>query len=282
MAGSGIQMYPCRLNSRMRLSVICLSYKGYTIEPTRKVVSSENLASSLRHIGIVFKSNKRLIIFDADGTTIDAYSAIEEAFSRHDLTLGDEESFQKRHHLFKYLGGLKEFPSFIKKNIRKDGRNKIVDTLTEVYRTEARLYPGIAELIKTLIEAPEVVVGLVTRNITNEPQETLRQLFLRHDIDVNELDFLVHVPLNERKTAQFRLIRKHFNINPALSYVCGDDHRDFLAAIYSGMHPFMVSYGFEDYERLTAKYDVPDEVISRTSSELCERIQHALELGVTV
>jgi len=282
MAGSGIPMYPCRLNSRMRLSVIWLSYKGYTIEPTRNVVFSENQAVSLRYIGIVYKSHKRLVILDADGTTVDAYSAIEEAFSRHALTLGDEESFQKRHHLFKYLGGLKEFPSFIRKNILKEGRDKIVDTLTEVYRTEAHLYPGIAQLIQSLIESPDVVVGMVTRNITNDPLETLRHLFRRHDIDVNELDFLIHVPLSEKKTAQFRLTRKHFDINPACSYVCGDDHRDFHAAVYSGMHPFMVSYGFEDYDRLTAKYDVPDEVISRTSSELCERIRHALELDVTV
>ncbi len=230
----------------------------------------------------MYKSNKRLIILDADGTTIDAYSAIEEAFARHGMTLGDEASFQKRHHLFKYLGGLKEFPSIIKKNIRKQGRKRIVDTLTDVYRTEARLYPGIAELIRSLIAAPDIIVGLVTRNITNEPLETLRQLFMRQDINVSELDFLVHIPLNERKTTQFRLTREHFEINPARAYMCGDEHKDFLAAINTGMHPFMVSYGFEDYDRLTTKFDVPDEVISRTPDELCGRIRHAMELTVSV
>ncbi len=234
------------------------------------------------HCEIMYKSNKRLIILDADGTTIDAYSAIEEAFARHGMTLGDEASFQKRHHLFKYLGGLKEFPSIIKKNIRKQGRKRIVDTLTDVYRTEARLYPGIAELIRSLIAAPDIIVGLVTRNITNEPLETLRQLFMRQDINVSELDFLVHIPLNERKTTQFRLTREHFEINPARAYMCGDEHKDFLAAINTGMHPFMVSYGFEDYDRLTTKFDVPDEVISRTPDELCGRIRHAMELTVSV
>jgi phosphoglycolate phosphatase len=227
---------------------------------------------------IMYKSNKRLIILDADGTTIDAYSAVEQAFAQHGMTLGDEASFQKRHHLFKYLGGLKDFPSNIKKNIRRKSRRKIVDTLTEVYRTEARLYPGIAELIRSLIAAPDIVVGLVTRNITNEPLETLRQLFIRHDLDVRALDFLVHIPLNERKTTQFRLTRERFEINPARSYICGDEHKDFLAAINTGMHPFMVSYGFEDHDRLTMKFDVPDEVISRTSDELCRRVRHAMEL----
>jgi phosphoglycolate phosphatase len=228
----------------------------------------------------MYKSNKRLIILDADGTTIDAYSAIEMAFSRHGMTLGDLESFQKRHHLFKYLGGLKQFPAMIKKNIRKQSRKQIVATLTEVYREEAQLYPGIAELVQTLISAPDIVVGLVTRNITNEPLETLRLLFLRHGIDSGQLDFMAHIPLNEKKTAQFRLARERFDINPARAYICGDEHKDYLAAIKSGMHPFIVSYGFEDHQKLTTKFDVPDELIARTSTELCARVLHAMDLRI--
>lgn len=226
----------------------------------------------------MYRSDKRLIILDADGTTVDAYSAIEKAFSWHGLSLGDEGSFQKRHHMFKYLGGVRQFPSILKKNFRKKGRKNIVATLTEVYRKEARLYPGIAELIQALIASPDVLVGLVTRNITVEPLETMRQLFLRHDIDVADLDFLVHLPLSEKKTAQFRATREHFGINPARAYMCGDEHSDFLAAISTGLHPFMVSYGFEDYKRLTTRFDVPDEVIARTPRELCGRVLHALEL----
>lgn len=227
----------------------------------------------------MYTSNKRLLILDADGTTIDAFSAIEEAFSRHGLTIGEETSFQKRHHLFKYLGGLKEFPSIIKKNIRKNSRTEIVDTLTEVYRTEARLYAGIADLIRTLIAAPDIAVGLVTRNITNQPLETLHQLFMRHAVDIRELDFLVHIPLSENKTSQFRSIREQLGINPARAYVCGDEHKDYVAAIRTGMHPFMAAYGFEDYDRLTTKFEIPPEVISRSSNDLCQRVLHALELN---
>ena len=227
----------------------------------------------------MYKSKKRLLILDADGTTIDAFSAIESAFARHGLVIGDETRFQKRHHLFKYLGGLKEFPAIIKKNLRKNGRTKLVDSLTEVYREEAVLYEGIPDLIRELVAAPDIVVGMVTRNITNEPLETLRQLFARHEIDIGSLDFLVHVPLSDSKTSQFRTIRERFMINPARAYVCGDEHKDFAAAIGTGMHPFMVSYGFEDHERLTTKFDIPDELIARTSDELCQRVRHALDLG---
>lgn len=233
------------------------------------------------HRKIIYKSNKRLIILDADGTTVDAFSAIGKAFSRHKMNLGDQESFQKRHHIFKYLGGLKQFPSILKQNISKQSRKQIVATLTDVYRNEAQLYPGIADLIRILIAAPDIVVGVVTRNITNEPLETLRLLFMRHGIDVNDLDFFIHVPLREKKTDQFRAIRERFEINPALAYICGDEHKDFLAAINTGMHPFMVSYGFEDHKRLTKKFEVPNEVISLTSEELCGRVLHAMELAVS-
>ena len=226
----------------------------------------------------MYGRHRRLLILDADGTTIDAYSAIEAAFSVHGLTLGDELRFQKRHHLFKYLGGLKEFPSILGKNLKKSSRAKIVQTLTEVYREEARLYDGVAELVRSLVAAPDVVVGLVTRNITNEPLETLGQLFARHDIDLDELDFVAHIPLSETKAAQFRDVRVRYGINPALSYVCGDEHKDYLAAISTGMHPFMVSYGFEDHDRLTEKYEIPSEVISRSPRELCGRVRHALKL----
>jgi phosphoglycolate phosphatase len=226
----------------------------------------------------MYKNKNRLLILDADGTTIDAFAAIEAAFDRHGLKLGDEASFQKRHNLFKYLGGIKEFPAFLKRNLRKQSRAELIDTLTEVYRTEARLYPGIADLIRSLIAAPDVVVGLVTRNITNEPLETLRQLFARHDIDIDALDFLVHIPLKEKKTAAFREIRARFDINPALGYICGDEHKDFNAAVASGLHPFMASYGFEDYDRLTEKFNIPAEVISRTSEALCAQVRHALDL----
>lgn len=227
----------------------------------------------------MFTSNKRLVILDADGTTIDAYNAIDKAFSLHGMTLGDEERFQKRRHLFKYLGGLKEFPSNLRKQLGKQKRKQLIATLTEVYREEATLYDGIAPLIQTLIDAPDVLVGLVTRNITNEPLETLRILFARHDIDTASFDFLVHIPLSKEKTEHFKTVRNELGINPARAYICGDEHKDYLAAMRSGMHPFMVSYGFEDFRRLTERFEVPEEVISRTPEELSARLLHAL--GIT-
>jgi len=200
----------------------------------------------------MYSNSNRLIVFDVDGTIIDAYSAIVETFSKHGMELGDLERFQKRHHLFKYLGGIKEFPFNLRKQLGKRSRKKILSTLTDVYRDDAELYPGMADLIRTLIAAPGIRVGLVTRNITNEPMLTIRKVLSRHDIDLDAFDFAVHVPLREDKTHALRSARKSFDINPARSYACGDEHKDFTSAIAAGMHAFIGSYGFEG--------DVPNSV----------------------
>jgi phosphoglycolate phosphatase len=226
----------------------------------------------------MYKNNERLIIFDADGTIIDAFSAIDEAFLKNGMIIGELEKFQKRRNLFKYLGEIKEIPNNLKKQLGRKSRKQILSTLTDVYRESALLFPGFAELIKALIAVPDIRVGLVTRNVTNEPLITLGRLLGRHDIDINDLDYMVHVPLGMDKTGFFKLARKDFDINPARSYACGDEHKDFIAATMSGMHPFIASYGFEDHKRLTKKFDVPEEVISRTPQELCTRISHALDI----
>ena len=227
----------------------------------------------------MYGNSDRLIIFDADGTIIDAFTAIDQTFSKHGMELGDLERFQKRHNLFKYLGGIKEFPINLKKQIGTQRRKKLLDTLTDVYRNDAKLYLGVPALIRSLIAAPGIRVGIVTRNITNEPELTLRKLLARHDIDPDALDFVTHVPLGQEKTSAFRAARKRFDINPARSFACGDEHKDFSAAMAAGMHSFMVSYGFEDYTRLTRKFAVPEDLISRTPEELCARVLHALDIG---
>jgi phosphoglycolate phosphatase len=225
-------------------------------------------------------SRDNLVILDADGTTIDAFTAIEHTFSHHRMDIGDLERFRKRRHLFKYLGGLKEFPGNIRQQLGKQKRSGLIETLTEIYREEATLYEHIAPLIRSLIAQEGLRVGLVTRNITHDPIETLTQLFERHGIPAAEFDFMIHLSLKQQKTAHFREIRNAFRINPAKSHACGDERQDFEAALGSGFHSFMVSYGFEDYERLTRKIGVPAELISQSPAELSDRLSHTLNLDI--
>ncbi len=221
-------------------------------------------------------SQDRLVILDADGTTIDAFKAIEKTFAHHGMDIGPLARFQKRRNIFKYLGGIKEMPRNLRHQLGRTRRRKIVETLTEVYREEATMFDGMERLIRHLAAAPDVRVGIITRNITIEPVVTLTRLFDRHGIEPDLLDFLVHLPLSEDKLASFRRTRERFEVNPARAYACGDELKDFRAAINTGMHPFMVAYGFEDYQRLHTKHAIPAEIISRSPDELAWRVCHAL------
>lgn len=218
------------------------------------------------------------MIFDADGTTIDAFHAVHQTFLRHGMVLGDLERFQKRRRLFKYLGGLREFPNNLRRQFGKQSRKRLLSTLTEFYRDEACLYPGIASLLRTLLATPDLRVGMVTRNVTLEPQETLRCLFDRHGIDTGEFDFLVCLPLGEDKTPHFKRERERRLINPARTYACGDEYSDYRAAIAAAMYPFMVAYGAEDRQRLKNVFGVPEECISPSPEQFCSRLLHALDL----
>jgi len=221
-------------------------------------------------------SREKLIILDADGTTVDAFGAITKTFAHHGMDIGDLTRFQKRRHLFKYLGGLKEFPRNLQRQIRPKKRAAMIATLTEIYREDAELYPGIRELMQSLVHEPMLRVGIITRNITFDPGETIRRLLRRNGVDPDGLDFFRHIPLKEDKTAHFKAIRDEFRINPGRAYACGDEKKDFVAAMSTGMHPFIVSYGFEDYERLTIKIGVPPELISRDPDEFSARVTNAL------
>lgn len=44
------------------------------------------------------------------------------------------------------------------------------------------------------------------------------------------------------------------------------------------MNPLVVSYGFENYERLTENFGIPDELISRAPRNFIERLCHTLDL----
>jgi phosphoglycolate phosphatase len=226
-----------------------------------------------------YENLERLVIFDADGTTIDAFHAIELAFLRHGMDIGDIDRFQKRRKLFKFLGGLREFPTNLRRQFGKQSRKRLLMTLTDVYRYEACLYPGIDLLLRTLLATPDIRVGLITRNVTIEPEETLKCLFRRYGIDTGEFDFFDCIHLRENKTVYLKRARQSFAINPVRAYSCGDEYSDYLAAISAGMHPFVVSYGFEDCVRLTKKFGVPSEVISTSPAEFVDSLLNALNLA---
>ena len=227
---------------------------------------------------MMYGSRDRLVIFDADGTLIDAFPVVERSFMLHGMDIGDLERFQRRRKLLKYIGGLREFPKNLRQQFDKGNRKRLKRTLTDVYREAAQPYPGMVSLMQRLIDAPDIRVGIVSRNVTIDPEETLSIVLRRFGIDSAGLDFLRCIPLGDGKASEFRTIRENYGINPLRAYVCGDEYRDYTEASASGMQAIIASYGFEDHGRLIGDYNVPPELIARTPTELALRLCHALDL----
>jgi phosphoglycolate phosphatase len=194
------------------------------------------------------------------------------------MDLGDLERFQRRRKLLKYIGGLREFPKNLRQQFDKASRKQIKQTLTDIYREEAQPYPGMVALLQDLINTPDIRVGIVSRNVTIEPEQTLAIVLRRHGIDSDQLDFIKCIPLGDGKAPQFRRIREKYGINPLRTYVCGDEYHDYSEANATGLQSIIASYGFEDYQRLVESFNIPPEVIAKTPAEMANRLRHALDL----
>jgi phosphoglycolate phosphatase len=133
-------------------------------------------------------------------------------------------------------------------------------------------------LLQDLINTPDIRVGIVSRNVTIEPEQTLAIVLRRHGIDSDQLDFIKCIPLGDGKAPQFRRIREKYGINPLRTYVCGDEYHDYSEANATGLQSIIASYGFEDYQRLVESFNIPPEVIAKTPAEMANRLRHALDL----
>lgn len=129
-----------------------------------------------------------------------------------------------------------------------------------------------------MYRSPDKLVVLDADGTTMDASQTMATAFLHHGIDNGTFDFLACIPLADDKATPIRTAHRFFDINPARAYACGDEHRDYDAAVSRDMHPLIASCGFENAERLIDGFGVPASVVADSPAELASRLARALDL----
>lgn len=204
--------------------------------------------------------NKKVIIFDFDGTIADSMMAIIGIVN----SLASKYSFDPIPE--KEIKGLQNlsFSKLIKeKKISKwkwllifwEGRKKFQKIIAQI-----KPFPECPEIIKKLKEQG-FVLGIITSNL----EKSVREFLKNNGLDI--FDFVLSRNGLSGKDKTIRKAIRKFNFQPEEVIYVGDEIRDVVAAKKAGVDCISVSWGYNSRESLlennpTYLVDRPEEILS--------------------
>jgi hypothetical protein len=210
-----------------------------------------------------------LVVLDFDGFLINSYKLLKITFEQFGLNIGDEERFKHRRKFLKYLGGGKELlRNLVAYSLPK--QKKIREVLTEVYQEDGRIYKEFVPLINEMVAQPALHVGIISRNFTHAPGNTIRTVLGNSEVNHEGLDFLIPIGIGVKKHAVLEGMRSpHYR----RCLFGADEIGDYRAAVDTGYDCIlMASYGFDKKERLLDEGGIPAEDIFDTPRELVRQL----------
>jgi len=213
-----------------------------------------------------------LLVLDFDGFMINSYALIRDTMAVFGLDVGDEERFKNRRKFLKYFGGGKELlKNLVGFSLPKT--RKLRAELTEIYRETGRLYPEFVTMVNEAIANPAVHCGILSRNFTLEPGQTMRTVLRRSGVEERDLDFVVPIPIGVDKTDVLQGMRSSRYFRALLA---ADEIGDYRAAVNVGYDCVIGSYGFDTRKRLIEHGEVPVACIRDTVAEAVAVLAEAL------
>lgn len=210
-----------------------------------------------------------LAVLDFDGFLVNSYRLLQTTFQHFGLNIGDEERFKHRRKFLKYLGGGKEFiRNFVRISLPKE--KKIREYLTQVYCEEGRVYRQFVPVINQMIKSSRVHVGIISRNFTLAPGNTIRTVLKNSEIDEQHLDFVIPLPVGGKKTDVLEGMKSSCY---KLCIFGADEISDYNAASTTGYNKIlMASYGFDNRKRLVENGEIPEEIIYDSPIEIADKL----------
>lgn len=191
-------------------------------------------------------------IFDFDGTIADSGDGIINCAIYALKKFGIEENDRVK---LRYFIGPPLYDSFMDLyGVSREESETLVGYYRERYATlgceEASLYPGVAELLKTLREH-----GVKTGVCSSKPQPFIEKIAARLGV-LDSFDFISGISLHYKDAEKDRLLRialEGLKIeNKSEAVMIGDRHFDIDAAKKMGVASVGAVYGFGSREELTA------------------------------
>ncbi len=212
-------------------------------------------------------NNKKLVIFDLDGTICDSISDIAKTLN---LTL--TEFGQKTVEIDKIKAAVGSgLFTLITETLHEDFVNddekirqlysRFLDKYLEIMSETSTLYPGITELLKDLSQYDFVKKAV----ISNKHEKACKILLKNLDI-AQYFDFIAgEDTFQERKPSPIPIfcVSKKLNVKLENTIMIGDGMNDVLAAKASGIKNIMVSYGYSPLDSILR--EKPDFVASNVS-----------------
>ena len=199
-------------------------------------------------------TNKKIIIFDFDGTLADSFADIMAVFNElaHEYGLHEikpEEISELRKVSSREILKKFNFPTWRLPFLLKKGRQIFGQKIASV-----ALFPGIKEVL-TELKANGCTLGILS---SNSEENICRSLACNR---ADPFDFVYTASNLFGKDKALKKIIKKYKYNPEDVIYVGDETRDIEAAQKCGIKIISVSWGFNDREIL-AKFN-PDYLIDK-------------------
>lgn len=207
-----------------------------------------------------------LLLLDFDGTLADSFVVIEKTLQHFDYQIGTLENFKNRRKFLKYVGGRKEFiPNVIRKLRQRDDNLK--EVLTEIYRAEATLFPGIKDFLLRIQQRSNVAISIISRNVTLEPYITIQTVLKNSGIVLRDIDSIHTVPVGDKKARAMKYAVESYSMEPDRVLSVGDEVGDYKCARKCGIKHLACAYGYDSKRRL-CKNGVSEKQIVMQSEDL--------------
>ena len=196
---------------------------------------------------------KKMVIFDLDGTLLDAVPDITDSANVTMEKFGFKKRTEQEMKTFVGNGARKIVERSVGMELPKEKIDEMLAFYNDYYTKHSsirtHLFDGVPEVLKTLKER-----GYMIAIVTNKPQKTTNVVY---DIYLKDFGFekaigpAVGGSCKPEKETTLNLL-KEYDVLPENAYFVGDGEADVMVAINAGVKGIAALWGYRNKEQLQA------------------------------